>query len=51
MSATAISERARAGEPATVDATRVDASFQDGVLTVKLPRREEARPRQIPING
>ena len=37
--------------PATVDATKVDATFQDGVLTIKLPRREEARPRQIPING
>ena len=37
--------------PSTVDASRVDASYQDGVLTVKLPRREEARPKQIPING
>ena len=37
--------------PATVDGSRVDASFQDGVLTIKLPRREEARPRQIPVNG
>jgi HSP20 family protein len=37
--------------PATVDASRIDASYQDGVLTVKLPRREESRPRQIPVNG
>ena len=37
--------------PATVDAARVDAGYQDGVLTVKLPRREEARPKQIPVNG
>jgi HSP20 family protein len=35
--------------PATVDASRVDASYTDGVLTVKMPRREEARPRQIAI--
>ena len=35
--------------PATVDAGRVDANYQDGVLTVKLPRREEARPKQIQI--
>jgi HSP20 family protein len=35
--------------PTTVDAGRVDASYQDGVLTVKLPRREEARPKQIQI--
>ena len=37
--------------PATVDASRVDANYQDGVLTVKLPRREETRPKQITING
>jgi HSP20 family protein len=37
--------------PATVDAARVEAAYQDGVLTVKLPRREESRPRQIKVNG
>ena len=37
--------------PATVDATRIHAAYQDGVLTVRLPRREEARPRQIQVNG
>jgi HSP20 family protein len=37
--------------PTTVDAGRVSATYQDGVLTVTLPRREEARPRQIQING
>ena len=36
--------------PPTVDASRVDANFQDGVLTVKLARREEARPRTIEIS-
>jgi HSP20 family protein len=36
--------------PNTVDAGRVEASYQDGVLTVKLPRREESKPRQIQIN-
>ena len=35
--------------PATVDGGRVDATYQDGVLTVKLPRREEAKPKQIQI--
>src|SRR5580765_5494758 len=30
--------------PATVDASRVQAGYTDGVLTVTLPRREEARP-------
>jgi HSP20 family protein len=37
--------------PTTVDASRVSAGYQDGVLTVTLPRREEARPRQIQVNG
>jgi HSP20 family protein len=37
--------------PASVDASRVEADYKDGVLTVKLPRREESRPRQITING
>ena len=35
--------------PSTVDPSKVEAAFQDGVLTVKLPRRDEARPRQIQI--
>jgi HSP20 family protein len=37
--------------PATVDATKVSAGYQDGVLTVTLPRREETRPRQIQVNA
>ena len=35
--------------PATVDASRIDASYQDGLLTVRLPRREESKPRQIEV--
>lgn len=37
--------------PNSVDTARVQASYQDGVLTVTLPRREEARPKQIQIKG
>ena len=37
--------------PATLDASRVSASYQDGVLTVTLPQRAEAKPRQIEVNG
>jgi len=37
--------------PTTVDASKVDANYQDGVLTVKLPRREDSKPKQIQING
>jgi HSP20 family protein len=35
--------------PNTVDATRVSAEFKHGVLTVKLPFREEAKPRTINV--
>jgi HSP20 family protein len=37
--------------PNTVDAARVKADYRDGVLTVRLPRREEARPRQIQVDA
>jgi len=36
--------------PGTVDAERVKADTKNGVLTVFLPRREEAKPRQIKVN-
>jgi HSP20 family protein len=35
--------------PTTVDATRVSAEYRNGVLTVKLPYREEAKPRTINV--
>jgi HSP20 family protein len=35
--------------PNTVDPGRVRAEYRDGVLTVSLPLREEARPRQIHV--
>ena len=36
--------------PTSVDGSRIDANYQDGVLTIKLPRREEAPPRQIQVS-
>ena len=36
--------------PPTVDPGRVGAEYKNGVLTVKLPMREEARPRQIKVD-
>ena len=36
--------------PATVDADRIQASYKDGVLTVRVPQREEAKPRQISVD-
>ena len=35
--------------PNTLDGGRVRAEYRDGVLTVMLPVREEARPRQIEV--
>ncbi len=35
--------------PTTVDASKVAADYKDGVLTVKVPIREEAKPRQIKV--
>jgi HSP20 family protein len=35
--------------PATVDGTRITAAYKDGVLTIRLPQREEARPKQITV--
>ena len=36
--------------PNTVDAGRISADFKNGVLTVKLPFREEAKPRTINVD-
>lgn len=36
--------------PQTVDATRVSAEYKQGVLTVRLPLREEAKPRQVKVD-
>ena len=36
--------------PQTVDSGKVGADYKNGVLTVRLPLREEARPRQIKVD-
>jgi HSP20 family protein len=35
--------------PATVDGNRISASYKDGVLTVRIPQREDAKPKQIAV--
>jgi HSP20 family protein len=35
--------------PPTVDANKVRAEYKAGVLTIRLPLREEARPKQIKV--
>ncbi|MGE5646951.1 MAG: Hsp20/alpha crystallin family protein [Acidobacteriota bacterium] len=37
------------GLPETVDAEKVKAEYKDGVLTVRLPKKEVARPRTIKV--
>jgi HSP20 family protein len=36
--------------PPTVDPGKVGAEYKNGVLTVRLPLREEAKPRQIKVD-
>ena len=35
--------------PAGVDGNRVKAAYKDGVLTLSLPKQEEAQPKQITV--
>jgi HSP20 family protein len=35
--------------PSRIAADRIDAKYKDGVLTLTLPKTEEARPKEIPI--
>ena len=37
--------------PAGVDATKVEANYQDGILRVYLPKAESAKPRQVKITN
>lgn len=37
--------------PATLDATKAEAEMKDGVLTVRVPKAEEAKPKTIKINA
>ena len=36
--------------PQTVDSSRVAAEYKNGVLTVRLPLRDEAKPRSIKVD-
>jgi HSP20 family protein len=35
--------------PMPIDAERIDARYADGILTLTLPKAEEAKPRQIAV--
>ncbi|HYD02341.1 MAG TPA: Hsp20/alpha crystallin family protein [Phycisphaerales bacterium] len=34
-----------------VDVERLDARYQEGVLTIVLPKRAERQPRRVPVKG
>ena len=36
--------------PNTVDGSRINAAYKDGVLTIRLPQRDDAKPKQISVN-
>lgn len=36
--------------PAEIDVAKVSADYRDGVLTLRLPRAESAKPRTVTIN-
>jgi HSP20 family protein len=35
--------------PTSVDTTKISAKYKDGVLRLALPKKEEAKPRQVNI--
>lgn len=37
--------------PDTVDSTKIEAELDAGVLRLRLPKVESAKPRQIPVRG
>lgn len=36
--------------PLTVDTEKISADMKDGILNIKLPRKEETKPKQITVN-
>lgn len=37
--------------PNTVDLDSIDATLKNGILTISIPKREEAKPRQIKVKA
>jgi HSP20 family protein len=37
--------------PSTADSEKVSAEYENGILTVTIPKSEGARPREIPVNA
>jgi HSP20 family protein len=37
--------------PASIDEDRIEAKLNSGILNIRLPKREEARRRRVPVKG
>lgn len=37
--------------PVTINADAIEASYEDGVLTLKLPKSDEVKPKRIPVRS
>jgi HSP20 family protein len=37
--------------PETIDAERIEATLQDGVLELRVPKRPESQPKKIPLHA
>jgi HSP20 family protein len=37
--------------PSNGDAEKIDAECENGVLTIKLPKSEETKPRRLSVKG
>ncbi len=37
--------------PDKLDLSKAEAAYKDGILTVRIPKREEAKPRQITVKA
>jgi len=35
--------------PSAIDASKVEATYEHGILTLRIPKAEEAKPKQIPV--
>ncbi len=46
-----ISGERKSETPTRVDASKVSATYRDGILTVTLPKAEEAKPKQIQVDA
>jgi HSP20 family protein len=37
--------------PSTIDANKIEADFEDGVIEITLPKAKEARPKKVEVKA